>query len=334
MNEDYINEKLNEIFFPIGIRRIKEFKENHYRLAYYTTEETAKKILQNREFWMRNACVMNDYSEIQYGINKVIMMLDIFKPENKLTQPLATIYARAKEKFFYSDKRECISWKFNTYLTSFTEHKRTENDDGRLSMWRAYGGGNGVAIVFKEDYLFDNLKNKDYFTKEIFLSPVEYVNEKEMIGKIREVLCSITNNNNQQFLIDLTQNPKYGEDMIYHIFRNMLGAAVVSLKHPGFKEEIEWRAVAHGHDLENEKNRENFEIENVKGVEQFVYKIRFIPDDLFNAIDYVIIGPNADMGIRNVTAKVFIRIMMDSFKKSREEVEKKIRLSSIPYRPM
>src|SRR5258708_21783069 len=37
----------------------------------------------------------------------------------------------------------------DTYFTCISEHLPAEDITGRLSMWRAYGGTNGVALVMK-----------------------------------------------------------------------------------------------------------------------------------------------------------------------------------------
>ena len=52
------------------------------------------------------------------------------------------------------------SWsdiRLNTYITCVSEHQDSEDKHGRLSMWRAFGGGTGtrVGIVFEEDSVLD-----------------------------------------------------------------------------------------------------------------------------------------------------------------------------------
>jgi len=115
MNENDTT-KLNNIFFPIGTQRIENFKKQQHRLAYYTTEETAKKILQNSELWMRNASVMNDYSEIQYGINMLINAFNKIEIDSIFAPPIASIFQKILLDFFASDRNESSSWIFNTYF--------------------------------------------------------------------------------------------------------------------------------------------------------------------------------------------------------------------------
>ncbi|MFX6945320.1 hypothetical protein ABTH53_19890, partial [Acinetobacter baumannii] len=39
------------------------------------------------------------------------------------------------------------AFRVGTFITSLSEHADSEDEYGRLSMWRAYGGRAGVALV-------------------------------------------------------------------------------------------------------------------------------------------------------------------------------------------
>lgn len=56
------------IFSPELLKNYVGVSKEGMSLAYYTTAETALLILSNQEIWLRNASVMNDFSEIKYGI--------------------------------------------------------------------------------------------------------------------------------------------------------------------------------------------------------------------------------------------------------------------------
>lgn len=53
--------------FGTALRRLENLKRDGFTIAHYTTAETALQIIQNRTFWLRNATLMNDYSEIEHG---------------------------------------------------------------------------------------------------------------------------------------------------------------------------------------------------------------------------------------------------------------------------
>ena len=59
--------RLEHIFFPHGVLRANAVRSHGDRFAYYTTAEVAFKILQSQQMWLRNALLMNDFSEIAHG---------------------------------------------------------------------------------------------------------------------------------------------------------------------------------------------------------------------------------------------------------------------------
>ena len=61
---------LADIFLPGHMDRLSEIKADNKKFAYYTTADTAVKIVKNQEVWLRNATVMNDFSEIAYGLSQ------------------------------------------------------------------------------------------------------------------------------------------------------------------------------------------------------------------------------------------------------------------------
>lgn len=60
-------DRITDIFFPYVANKIREVPPSSRRFAYYTTADTAMKILRSKQIWLRNTAVMNDYSEIEYG---------------------------------------------------------------------------------------------------------------------------------------------------------------------------------------------------------------------------------------------------------------------------
>lgn len=66
-----IVERMMRIFFPDTYQKTRELSSAGTRFAYYTTAETAACILRDRQIWMRNTAIMNDYMEIEYGFECV-----------------------------------------------------------------------------------------------------------------------------------------------------------------------------------------------------------------------------------------------------------------------
>jgi hypothetical protein len=142
--------RLYGIFHPLAVAKETEARENKIRFVYYTRAETAKKIIKNQEIWMRKSICMNDFSEIQYGLNLLYKAYasDQGKRLRTMVNSLFSELCPEIEKLFDTWQGHL---KFDTYLTCVSEHTADEDTFGRLSMWRAYGGTTGVALVMKSE---------------------------------------------------------------------------------------------------------------------------------------------------------------------------------------
>lgn len=141
MTED----ELANLFASHVVERRKRF-ETGGRLVHYTNAEAAYKIIKSRRIWLRNASMMNDFSEIQHGLHcltnawaseagvKLQAMLNRIK--DGLHNELATLFDGHTD-----------AMKLGTFIISLSEHDDDEDELGRLSMWRAYGARAGVALV-------------------------------------------------------------------------------------------------------------------------------------------------------------------------------------------
>ena len=186
-------------------------------------------------------------------------------------------------------------------------------------MWRAYGGITGVALV---------LNNSPFLTPsdalKAYTSPVEY-DDGEML---EQELDRIADN----LLTEAKLVELQGWEAIKGWVFRMLWSAAVSRKHPGFREEKEWRVVyspnleRSGHLIE--------EIREIRGVPQKIYKIplKNIPDqglfgiEIPDLLDRIIIGPTPyGFTIR----EAFINLLAQAGVK---EPDRKVVLSNIPLR--
>jgi hypothetical protein len=71
-------DRLPSLFFPHIDNKKREVMDSGCRFVYYTTADTATKILESKQIWLRNTAVMNDYSEVQYGFQ---CLYDAYKTE-------------------------------------------------------------------------------------------------------------------------------------------------------------------------------------------------------------------------------------------------------------
>ena len=118
--------------------------------AYYTSATTGLNILHGRSLWMRSAACMNDYREIDYGIQLI----------NSAVQGSARRQAQMKRiaqqlgwgenmigSILADLNRNERKFTTHTYLACVSEHDFEGDAKGRLSMWRAYGRKTGVAFM-------------------------------------------------------------------------------------------------------------------------------------------------------------------------------------------
>jgi hypothetical protein len=112
-----------------------------------------------------------------------------------------------------------------TFITSISEHDDSEDLHGRLSMWRALGMSTArVAIVFKVSRF-----SPGALALRLIFSPVAYLTEDETHAVLAEVMTNI--GTNRDFLRSIDR-----QVVVDTVFM-MLLAGVTCLKHEGFREE-------------------------------------------------------------------------------------------------
>lgn len=317
-------EKIDNIFFQHYGSQCARLKKESLKFVYYTTAEVALSIIKERKIWMRNASTMNDFSEVEYGLGCVREALasnvgeDFFNSLNNLFPSLEGMPSFKDEFNQLFDNKE-KEFTLDTFLTCFSEHLEDENENGRLSMWRAYGGKNGVALVFHAEPIF--MLSKAF---PVYPSPVAYLNKnqtKEELNKITQALKLESN-----FLKTLDR--AYVMNKVFNTFR----FASLCIKHPGFKEEREWRTIASPL-LEPSNFLEEY-IEIVRGVPQVVLKIKLEDNHdkginglaLHQFLDKIIIGPTE---FPMQLYRAFGKLLTDE---GHSNIVQKIQLSKIPLR--
>jgi hypothetical protein len=175
----------------------------------------------------------------------------------------------------------------NTFISCISEHEPDEDIHGRLSMWRAYGHPAAkAAIVLNVPFKpIGNTKNLN-----LIFSPVKYYGYDGLKNELYEVINNIKNNTT--FLLS------QGIQNITSMAVAMLIVTAISLKHEGFKEEKEWRAIYLP--TLNQSKLIALGIETINGVPQAVFKIPLEDNPTENVkgmaipqlVDRIIIGPS------------------------------------------
>lgn len=220
-------ERFSDLVFMYGNERFADVKERDLKMAHYTTADTAMLILKNRSLWLRNAAMMNDFSEIQHGNRCLEQSLEAGLG-NRLAAALDSVHPGLWSAIANSMMQREWQTRSHTYLMSLSEHQ-PEDRLGKLSMWRAYGGPkSGVALIFNtEPFWHDSDKLGAYS------SPVLYGGVDEYRHELERIVSAVENNQ------DLLRQVPF--DNAQAIMFNTLQYSTLTTKHPAFAEEREWR---------------------------------------------------------------------------------------------
>jgi hypothetical protein len=175
----------------------------------------------------------------------------------------------------------------NTYITSLSEHDDAEDLNGRLSMWRAFGGNNvpRVALILNVPKYSGGAEMLN-----VIFSPISYLSEQDVHAELDTVIQNVVNN--AAFLKSIDRSILI--NWVFHMFV----VRVSCLKHGGFLEEREWRAIYSPNRSPSQFTEQATEI--ISGVPQIVYKlpldatvITALADlDVSSIFDRLIIGPS------------------------------------------
>jgi hypothetical protein len=210
-------------------------------------------------------------------------------------------------------------FKLDTYLTCISEHLDSEDSIGRLSMWRAYGGRTGVAIVLKNGpFLTPSTALKAYSSPVGYFSAEQFKREFHQIADAAHIHADILS--------------KLGREAIMTNIFNMFKFAMLCTKHPGFHEEREWRIVYLP--MFEKSDRLIADLKVIGGVPQPIYRIplKDVPDEGLVGIeipqffDRVIIGPT------QYPAAIYEAFVRSLEQAGVTDAPNKVQISDIPLR--
>lgn len=294
-----------DVLWEIIFARVKAARdavqENGQRFVHYTRAETAVSIIQNRKVWMRNALVMNDFQEIAYGQMAFTHAWNSDQGD-KLRSALTLIDSTIVEQFAMQADAVVIGLRHSTFLTSLSEHDPTEDRHGRLSMWRAYGGENGVAIVLKNaPFVAISDALGAYSAPVLYGTPADIVSE---LARIAEGIATAA---------DTLRSLPVQEWV--RLLLQMYRLVLLTTKHPGFREEREWRVV-HSPLWNPSSVLEETRVV-VGGVYQRVFTIPLVSDptrgltsaSVPDILDRIILGPTR---YPHVAYDAFVRLLLEA----------------------
>jgi Protein of unknown function (DUF2971) len=235
------NEEVFQSCFAHLMADVKEADEfPRPLLAHYCSIATLESILKGKQLWLSNPLFMNDLEEVRFGVNAGMR---ITLSNTALTESLgddgrAKVFEEAMESRFEKFANEHA---FDLYIACFSQHEGHEDDDGRLSMWRAYGAnGDGAALVFD----VNPVSNPDTHYNGLLLGRVHYGTTQE-----REAWLELRVKETAKFIHSQEVPTEQLPLVAAALFERIKIMAIFS-KHRGFSEEQEWRLVyMHEHDI-------------------------------------------------------------------------------------
>jgi hypothetical protein len=280
--------KLANLFLPHAMARIQAAKNKpNFRFAYYTSASTGMKILENKEAWMRNASLMNDFSEVHHGQDCLNNAWNKTTAGHRLKAILTLLDPNAVNTFVEAFDAEQYNRTRQSYILCMSEHGDENADEdrfGRLSMWRAYGGSTNVCFVLNSAPFFAETSAVEAAT-----SPVLYRDIDSFVQPFSEFVDGLDQN------LDFLRST--GWERVRSWLLHAMRFSVLSTKHPGFIEEKEWRVIFSPQDNANGRIKE--ELVTLEGLPQRIFKIPFVnyPDEglvgieIPELLDRIIVGP-------------------------------------------
>lgn len=306
-----------QAFLPDIIKDGNKLFLNNQNLAYYTNGDVLYSILKYKELWLRSTACMNDYREIRYASEYVRnLLLDNDSRMFKSVVNALKLITKFPEEYLREElvnmlDKISVGLYLHTYIMCLTEHDEKEFPDGNLQMFNSYGRGNGVCIVFDRDKL-------KLFDLPIY--KIHYLTEDEITNKVNELLVRLENKNIELRSISDNDILKYLKLFFIHL--------IVTTKHPGFKQEKEWRLIINQKFFDCNKifgNNLREDVECINGIPQIIQKLNLGNNE--NILRKIILEPRYEMSAEVLAINQFLKNNWHF-----EDTKEIIRVSDIPIR--
>jgi hypothetical protein len=306
------------IFYQHALQKMIALRASGRRLVHYTSAEVATHIFRGRAVWMRKSSTMNDFKEIEYGMECLAGVWNDL-PGAAFRDLLNELFSGLADEVTKLFNAWLPHFRTETYLTCLSEHLDEEDNIGRLSMWRAYGGNAGVALVLNNSVFTNPMDALGAYTTPVaYLSPAAFDDEFARVFNAmhqnRDVLSA------------------FGRDRLRDHCFQLLKMAVLATKHPGFHEEREWRVIYSPTQTPSPHLAQSLEV--VRGTPQRVYKLPLRDDPAAGVVglepavllDRLIVGPTS---YPEETVQAFVELLTSA---GVENAQTKVVRSDIPLR--
>jgi hypothetical protein len=216
--------------FPKGAEDRQKLMSANGRLVHYTSAFAAINVLRRREVWMRKPQWMNDYRELEHGIECISFMYHKGPGGMVFKQALEAVVPGIVERVIKNFSDWLPHYRADTFVTCVSTHDEEEDVTGRMGMWTAHGKGNGVAMVLRSAP-FTMISE----TLGAYSFPVSYRNREQVDDHFRRI------GNNIPAVADLLKAMpvEQFERLLHEVFKYEM----LCTKGHAFKDEREWRIV-------------------------------------------------------------------------------------------
>jgi Protein of unknown function (DUF2971) len=208
--------------------------ERPLHLAHYTSLDVLEKIMQTNEIWFSNPLFMNDHQEMRFVLFealKVIAELQNDKDALSLAGGVQN-FTKISSAFHNAFQNFDINHALDVYVFCLSKYDPENQRDGLLSMWRGYGAnGEGAALVFNTGFVTLVPESP------LLIVEVQYANDSERRAWLHKTFHQ---------LLSVIASHHITEQNLMAIGFNLFQLALVfslTSKHPGFREEQEWRVI-------------------------------------------------------------------------------------------
>ena len=314
---------IDEIFLGKMGKRFASLEKSKVKtLVHYTSSSAFFNIVKNKSVWMRNARCMNDFLEIQYALEAIYIYFSDSGRRDRFRRACESCHEGVfdeLDKLITGHQSSLIE---HAYITCLSEHHRIREPKGRLSMWRAYDGKEvPIAVYLRKKVL---IGDGPYGLQGY---PVSYLTYEEIYAEINERVAYIEKW--QDWIASKIQ-----KDQFLNTLFSMFQILSVTVKHPGFVEEKEWRLVYLPKIYPSKVMDENARAECLSGIPQ---KIHVIPIDgrkientnavrIDKLLEKIVVGPSFE---HKVTIEGVVQALKDS---GITNPQRKVIFCGIPYR--
>lgn len=188
------------------------------RIVYhYTNYDALKSILSNKCIWLTKFQQSNDSTEGRLLFDKAFKQLELHN-KNEIKTKLNKLFVAIMK---------------NTYVSSFCRY------GNKLSQWRYYGNVN-IGFDFKQlsssIHIIEDKNKEERYTSGLFFNECDYLDPSDLLS---------LNNYISEFLNTFSdiRNVNLDDLDIFRYNALTLGLVLFPIKHKGFSEEAEYRAV-------------------------------------------------------------------------------------------